>query len=316
MAAFQWTPDVPAGVLRNNALSRSLRRAAIAETKFMPFVKAEPGYGKKKGETLTVTRVRSLTEPVNPRLSETSKIPVDPFSIATRAVIVSEWGRGVEYTNLADELLWFNLDSELQMVLKDQMKLCLDTGAAAAFKAAKIKYIPTSLTGGVFDTDGTPSTQATENLTVAHAGEIRDYLSGTLFAPPIDVEGNYIGLASTKALRGLKNDPDWEEWNKYNDPKKKYNSEVGKIEGIRWIEVNHAQALSGLKGLANVLGEAVVFGRDAVGMATAHDPELLVKIPTDYGRDKGCAWYGILEFFDIWDTANPGEARVIHITSS
>lgn len=316
MASFQWVPDVPAGVLRNNSLSRALRRQAIAEAKFMAFVKTEPGYGKKKGDTHTITRTRALPEPTNPRLSETSKIPTDVFSIATRAITVTEWGRGVEYTNLAEELTWFNLNSEVQMVLKDQMKLSLDSGAAEAFKAAKIKYIPTSLTGGVFDLDGVPSTQALENLTVAHVGEIRDYLSGTLFAPSADGDGSYIGLASTKALRGLKNDPDWEEWSKYTDPKKKYNSEVGKIEGVRWIEVNHSRALSNSKGLNNILGEAVVFGRDAVCMVAAHDPELLVKIPGDYGREKGCAWYGILEFADVWDTAEPGEARVVHITSS
>jgi N4-gp56 family major capsid protein len=281
----------------------------------MGFVKTEPGYGKHKGETHTITRSRALAEPANPRLSEMTKIPIDSYSITTRAIVVTEWGRGVEYTNLADELTWFNLDSEVQMVLKDQMKLSLDTGAASAFKNAKIKYAPQTATSSTITTTGTPAT-ALVNLNVFHCGEIRDYLYGTLLAPPWDSEGNYIGLASTKALRGIKSDPAWEEWNKYLTPQKKYNSEVGKIESIRWIEVNHQQALSNNKGTGNVLGEAVVFGRDAVVMVAAHDPELLIKIPGDFGRDKGCAWYGILEFADVWDTANPGEARVVHITSA
>jgi N4-gp56 family major capsid protein len=314
VASFTWTADVPAGVLKNNSLSRALRRQAIAESKFMGFVKTEPGYGKHKGETHTITRSRALAEPANPRLSEMTKIPIDTYSITTRAIVVTEWGRGVEYTNLSEELTWFNLDSEVQMVLKDQMKLSLDTGAAAAFKNAKIKYSPQTATSSLISTTGAIGGAALVNLNVFHCGEIRDYLYGTLLAPPWDSEGNYIGLASTKALRGIKSDPAWEEWNKYVTPQKKFNSEVGKIESIRWIEVNHQQALSNNKGTGNVLGEAVVFGRDAVVMVAAHDPELLIKIPGDFGRDKGCAWYGILEFADVWDTANPGEARVVHIT--
>jgi N4-gp56 family major capsid protein len=314
MATFAWTQDVPSGVLKNHSLSRSLRRQAIAETKFMAFVKTEPGYGKHKGESHTITRSRALAEPPDPRLSELAKIPVDTYSIGTRSVTVTEWGRGVEYTNLADELTWFNLDSEVQMALKDQMKLALDTGAASAFKNAKIKYSPQTATSSNISTTGTVGAPALVNLNVYHCGEIRDYLYGTLLAPPWDSEGNYIGLASTKALRGIKADPDWAEWNKYTSPQKKYNSEVGKIESIRWIEVNHQTALSNNKGTGNVLGEAIVFGRDAVVMVAAHDPELLVKIPEDFGRSKGCAWYGILEFADVWDTPNPGEARIVHIT--
>lgn len=315
MAQFTWTADVPAGVLKNHSLSRSLRRQAIAEAKFMGFVKTEPGYGKGKGETHTITRSRAIPEPPNARLSELTKIPIDQFSIGTRAIVVTEWGRGVEYTNLAEELTWFNLDSEVQMALKDQMKLSLDTGAASAFKASKIKYTPLTDTSSVMSTTGVPAASATANMRIFHCAEIRDYMYGTLLAPPWDSDGNYIGVGSTKLLRGIKSDPAFEEWHKYTSPQKKYNSEVGKIESIRWIEINHQQALSNNKGTGNVLGEGLVFGRDAVVMVAAHDPELLIKIPGDFGRDKGCAWYGILEFADVWDTANPGEARIVHITS-
>jgi len=37
---------------------------------------------------------------------------------------------------------------------------------------------------------------------------------------------------------------------------------------------------------------------------------------TDYGRSKGIAWYGMMGFGEVWPTANPGEARIIHITST
>jgi hypothetical protein len=65
-----------------------------------------------------------------------------------------------------------------------------------------------------------------------------------------------------------------------------------------------------------VLGEGVIFGADAVTMAVAVDPELRAEPPRDFGRQKAVAWYGILEFGQVWDTANPGEARIIHLASA
>lgn len=124
-------------------------------------------------------------------------------------------------------------------------------------------------------------------------------------------------LASTKALRGIKRDPNWEKWKTYTEPSAKYNSEVGRIESVRFVEVNNTDSLSASLGSGSVLGEAVFFGDDPVAMANVMDPELRAKESDDYGRSKGVAWYGIYGFDQIWkDSANAGECRVIHLTSS
>ena len=112
-------------------------------------------------------------------------------------------------------------------------------------------------------------------------------------------------------------DPAWEEWKKYTDPDAKFNGEVGRIENIRFIETNHVEALSDGVGSNSILGEGVFFGDDTTIMAVAEDPELRVKISEDYGRSNGVAWYGVYAFGQIWsDSANKGEARSIHLTSS
>ena len=51
-------------------------------------------------------------------------------------------------------------------------------------KDAKIKAIPNGVSSLVFDTDGTPSTQATANLNVYHIERIRDYMFSTLNIEP------------------------------------------------------------------------------------------------------------------------------------
>ena len=285
----------------------------------MPYVQVEPGYGRKKGENVTITRVKNMAEPTTAKFGERDRVPVETFSMSTTSITVSYWGRGVEYTEQADLLSHFDLTDKIQRKLKQQMQLVLDTGAAAAFKTAQIKFIPTSTTGGTFDTDGTASTQATENLSVAHIKVIRDYLMDTLHCPGWMGGEKYVCLASTKALRGLKNDPEFLAWRQYNVPKADAafeRSVVGTIENIDFIEINHTNALSNAKGASSVLGEAVVFGDDAVAMAVVMDPELRAAIPGNFGLQNALAWIGMLEFGIIWDTANDGEARIIHVTSS
>ena len=315
MANFSWTFDAPSGVFKNHALSSDIRMAAIAEAKFAQFVKPESGYGKKKGESVTIIRVSNLTVPTSGRLTENIKIPEDALTITTVAITVSEFGRAVPYTNLAEQLGELNLENSIQATLKDQMKLVLDNACASAFKTAKIKYVASGVAASTITTNGTAGALAVSNLNMFHVEAIRDYLYGTLFAPAFEGD-DYIGLVSTKAKRGVVSDPNWEEWHVYTDPQSKYNGEIGRVENIRFIEVNNASALAALVGSSTVCGEAVFFGMDAVAMAVVQDPELLAELPRDFGRQKAVAWYGILDFGIIWDTGNPGEARIVHVTST
>jgi len=312
--SFSWQYDAPSGVYKNHEMSSKLRMAAIAETKFMQFVTPEAGYGKKKGESITITRVSNISVPTSGKLNENSRIPEDEVVLSTVAITVSEWGRSVPYTSLSGDLGKFDVNNMIQKKLRDQMSLVLDTAASNGFKQAKVKASPTGVSALSFGTSGVAPATALVNLNVYHVEQIRDYMFSTLNVPAYE-NGDYMCLISTKAKRGLVSDPNWEVWHKYTDPSSKYNSEIGRIEGIRFIEVNNANALSGSLGSGSVLGEAVFFGDDAVAMAVAQDPELRAGIPQDYGRIQGVAWYGILEFGIVWDTANAGEARVVHLTS-
>ena len=317
MAQHTWTFDAPSGVYKSHTMSRELRHAAIVETKAMQFINTEPGYGRKKGDSITITRVSNITVPSNPRLTEGQKISEDELTLTTKAITVAEFGRAVPFTSLSDDLSEFNIENAIQRALRDQMKVAMDNTAFEAFTSsdAKVKAIPTGLAALTFDTDGTASSTGVANLNFYHVETTRDYMKDTLQVPPAEGD-DYICLASTKALRGLKRDPDWEEWKKYTDPAAKFNGEVGRLENVRFIESNNTSALSSSLGSGGVQGEAVFFGDDAVVMAVAHDPELRAKVPQDYGRDRGVAWYGILEFGVVWDTASAGEAKIVHFTSA
>jgi N4-gp56 family major capsid protein len=311
--SFTWTFDAPTGTYKSHAMSSKLYEAAVEMSVFMDYVQPVDGFGRKMGETVTLVRVQNVTEPTSAVLDETVRIPEDDFDLSTTSITVQELGRAIPYQSLALDLSKYDLENPIQRKLREQMRLVLDTLVATAFKTAKIKYVPTGPTSNNIATNGTAAATAASNLNLFHVEEIRDYMFDTLLVPPLE-GGDYLGIFRTLGLRGLKRDSDWEEWHKYTDPQSKYNGEVGRIEGVRFMETNHANAL-GKTGTSDVLGEGIVFGDEAVAMAETLTPELRAAIPTDFGRARAVAWYGILAFGLIWDTGNAGEAKIVHVTS-
>lgn len=316
MAQHSWTYDAPSGVYKNHAISSDIRMAAIAMTQFMQFSKPVEGYGSGKGSNVTITRVSNVAVPSDDSLVELERIPEDTLSLSTQAISVVERGRAIPYTSLSLELAHFDLENAIQKKLRDQLALRLDQLCATAFKVGQVKAIPDGVASLTMDTDGTASTTAAANLNVYHIEQIRDQLYSTYNVMPYE-GGDYMCVISTKGRRGIIRDPNWEKWKVYSEASAKYNGEIGRIEGIRFVESNNTNALSGSLGSGSVLGEAVFFGDDPVAMASVMDPELRAKESEDYGRSKGVAWYGIYGFDQIWkDSASAGEARVIHVTSA
>ena len=316
MASHSWTYDAPSGVYKDHAMSSNIRMAAIAMTQFVQFSKPVDGYGRKKGESVTITRVSNVTVPSDDSLVELERIPEDTLSLSTQAIDVLERGRAIPYTSLSLDLAHFDLENAIQKKLRDQLSLRLDALCATAFKTGQVKAIPTGVAELTMDTDGTASSTAVSNINVYHVEQLRDQLYSTYNVMPYE-GGDYMCVISTKGRRGIIRDPNWEKWKTYTDPEAKFMGEIGKIEGVRFVESNNTNALSGSLGTGSVLGEAVIFGDDPVVLATVLDPELRAKESEDYGRSKGVAWYGVYGFGQVWkDSATAGECRVIHITSA
>ena len=314
---FQWVPDFAAGVSRNHALSSRLRYASIASTKFVQFVRAEDNFGAHMGESVTIQRIRNTDEPNSAILSASGKIPIDQMAMSTKTITVSEFGRAVGYTRLTQLLANYDPENAIQKTLKKQMKLTVDTVAAAQFKAGKIRYAPQGASSGTFTTDGgSTSAIATSNLNVHHVKIIKDYMDDVIHVEPYE-DDYFMGLCSVKSLRGVKDDSEFNSWRRYLQPGDPfYHGEAGMIELMRMIAVNHTRALARDKGTGSVLGECVFFGDDPVALAEVEPPQLLAGVPGDFGRQHAVAWYGVLAFGIVWDTANDGEARIVYVTSS
>ena len=185
MGAFTWVGSFATGVLKNHALSKELRYAAVADFEIAQFCRAEPGFGRKAGDTITITKIRNIAVPATAVLSEHEDIPIDTLSIGTTGITVTALGRGVEYTSLSDELSFFDVKVPIQKKLRDQLAQVNDNLAATAFKTTYVCAVPTGATTVTWDVDGTLSTVATNNVTIAHCGLIRDYMKDYLGSPLI-----------------------------------------------------------------------------------------------------------------------------------
>lgn len=305
-----WVWDAPTGTYRNNFLSSRIRREAAADAQFMRYLRAEGGYGKGKGQSVTITRMLQL--PLAGRVSESDRLPSGRPAISTKQVSVSEWGFKIEMTEFEENLTHFDLTNQFQQMLRDQMRLTMDQMAADALKQSLYKYIPVS-TGGVFDTDGTASTQADKNLGINDLREIHDELKGTLKAPPFR-NNKYIGILSTRAARGIKNDPEYKDWLAPTTSEPMMTGRLKDVEGFALFETNHFDALANSIGAGGIAGEAIFFGADAGFLATVEEPELRAGIPEDLGRFRQVGWVGTIEAGLTWDTA--AQSRVVHVTSS
>jgi len=127
---------------------------------------------------------------------------------------------------------------------------------------------------------------------------------------------DYIGIAWPATLRRLKND--LEGIHQYTVPGIQliFNAEIGRYENVRYVEqTNIVKGVStdGITGTAWASGAAndwiFFMGEDTVAEGVAIPEEMRAKIPTDFGRSKGVAWY-YLGGFGLVQTAAT-EARVV-----
>ena len=305
-----WVWDAPTGTFKNHALSTKIRREAIADVQVMKFLRPEPGYGKHKGESVTITRVMKL--PIAGRVSETDRLPSGRPAIQTKQVTVSQWGFKIPMTQFELDLAHFNMLNPFQAALRDQMSLTMDVMGADALKTTPYKYIPT-VAGGTFDTDGTPNTTADKNLGVSDLRKLWDELRGVLKCPTFR-NGQYIGILSTRAARGLKNDPEYKDWLSPQTSKPLLSGQLpAVIENFALFETNHTDAFADLVGSSTTTGEAVFFGADAGFTIEVQTPELRAGIPEELGTFREVGWVGTIEAGLTWEVA--ANARVIHVTS-
>lgn len=306
---MSWVYDAPSNVYKNHAMSSNIRRQAIGETMFMKFLTQEPGFGSRKGESLTITRYKAL--PLASRVTETDPLPAGRPPISTKTVSVSQWGYRIPVTEFERDLTFYDIMNPLQAALRDQISLTMDKMAADAFKLTPIKYVP-MVAGANIDTDGTATGVSDKNLDVDDLRAIHDYMAADLKIPPFKM-GKYIGILSTKAARGIKSDPEYKDWLAPTTSEPLMSGKLKDIESFSLFESNNSDSIDNTAGTSLTTGEAIFFGPDSAGLLQIMAPELRLGLKTRLGTEQDVGWVGTLEAFLTWEQAD--QARVVHVTS-
>jgi N4-gp56 family major capsid protein len=249
-------------------------------------------------------------------LVETATIPETQFVVNQGTAIVTEYGNSVPFSGKLEELSQFQLEPVIEQKLRDDMVKVLESACGSQFVATDFVAVCTATNSVIFKTNGTASDSAAANLSAANTRSIVDFMKKKLI-PKYDGL-NYICVASTAALSGMHSDTGtggWVDVSKYtaNFAHNIFEGEVGNYYMTKFVE--ETGYLSNTIGSSSLYGQAVFFGSDAVYEAMSIPEEIRVKIPLDFGRDMGLAWYALLGFQLVWNYATDNEQHVVFVTS-
>jgi N4-gp56 family major capsid protein len=305
MAGQVWAVNSLGGYMYSRQLSNVLRMNVQPLVKFRQFtdVRDASQQGKKKGDTFTWD-VFSDVATAGGVLVETNTMPETNFTITQGTLTITEAGNSVPYSGKLDNLSKFPVMELIQKVLKNDAVKTFDRLAWNQFNQTLLRAIPTGGTSSnsiTLYTNGTVTGTNSIAYNNAHAKAIVDTMKERNI--PAYLGDDYYALAWPTTLRSFKNN--LETIHQYSDTGFKLimNGEIGRYENVRYVEQTNVAKGIGTTGIASTAGGDMVpwtngqsdwlfvFGNDTVAEAIAVPEEMRGKIPTDYGRSKGVAWY-------------------------
>lgn len=313
MAQQVWAVSASGGYLANPRISERLRFVTQPLMKFRQFVRPEPGFGKKKGDTLLFDRVGNVAT-AGRAISELERMPETSVAFTQGSLVVQEYGNSVPWAGKLEELSEFDVENIWLRALRDDAAKTLNTQVGNQFIATQLDYTPTGTDAAptaTWDTDGALDETAARNVSTFDVKEIVDNMKSPYLVPFYDGE-NYMAVVSVKHGRRIKDDPDYEDAVKYGDPERLFTGEIGRYYGVRFVEETHFFLNTFTTG-TSYNGPAVYFGADPVIEGIVIPLEMRAKIPTDYGRDKGLAWYFLGGWQITFSTSNNGEVKIVYV---
>ena len=290
MAGQIWVTNTLGGYMWSPNLSKVLRMALQPLVKFRQFadIKDAAVQGKSKGQEYH-WNVYSNVATQGTVLVETNTMAETNFTITQGTMTITEYGNSVPYTGKLDDLSEHPVREIIQKVLKNDAKKTLDQGAFDQFNATPLRLIPTAGTDTAavtLYTNGTVTGTNNVGLGKAHVKNIVDVMKERNIPP---YEGDdYFAIAHPTTLRPFKNDLESMKVYIQEGFQMIMNGEIGRYESTRFIEQTNIAKASWTNGKSNW---AFFFGADTVAEGIAIPEEMRGKIPTDYGRSRGIAWY-------------------------
>ncbi len=242
-------------------------------------------------------------------LVETTTMPETNYTITQGTLTVNEYGNSVPYTSKLDDLSEHPIREIIHKVLKNDAKKSFDIDSHAQFDTTLLRVVGTLSNAVVLTTDGTATATNSATLQKDHVKVIVDLMKERDIPPYI--QDDYVAIAWPATWRRLKDD--LELIHQYTEQGFRliHNGEIGRYENVRFVEQTHipkggpadTTTWNATTGVADAWANqgpgsdwAFFFGEDTVAEGIVIPEEMRGKIPSDYGRSKGIAWYGLLGF--------------------
>lgn len=300
MSGQVWSTSALGGYMWSPNLSRKLRTALQPMVRFRQFCDAKEAFGLGIGQSFN-WNIYSDVQQAGAALVENQTMPETNFVITQNSLTITEYGNSVPFTKKLDDLSEQPVTEIIHKVLKNDARKVLDIAANVQFNASPVRVWASSTSSLTVNTNGTVSgTNSVLTSTLVKA--VADYMAEQNI-PAFDGV-NYMAIFRPTPLRPFKNN--LEGINQYT-PEGWHvimNGEKGRYEGIRFIEQTNVPVVAFPSG-STVTDRGYFFGSDTVVEAFAIPEEIRGKIPTDYGRSRGIAWYAELGF-GIAHTEVPG----------
>jgi N4-gp56 family major capsid protein len=311
-----WLTNSLGGSLTNNSLSRSIRAQNEANFVYRQFCDVKEDPGKKKGDYVYFDKLLRI-DTKGGTISETATIPENKWKVVKDSVQVTEVGNSVPYTEKLETLAEFDPQDLSSRTLKSDMLEVIDSLISVQFDATDYVAVATATNSTVFATGGSATATAGCNISDDNVRDIVNQMKKKWIPPFAD--GNYRGILSVNSADGVYTY--LQAMAQYTEPQYRHNAEVGQYYNCRMVVDNYGGTLSDSIGTGSVYGEAFFFGQEAVMEAVALSEEVRMKTPTDFGRSKGVAWYGIMAWKKMWDVdddlngVDKGITRIYKVTS-
>ena len=325
MAGQVWSVSTSGGYMYALNLSRQLRMAVQPIVKFRQFcdVKDAAHQGLHRGDTFH-WNVFSDVGTQGSTHDETNTIPETSFTTSQGTMTITEAGNSVPWTGKLDDLSEQPVAEVIRKVLKTDAKKAFDNLASTQFNSAKLRVVPSAASGvqGTKTSAVTLTTNGTATLTNSialgkeHVKSIVDVMKERNI--PAYTGDDYYCISWPTTFRAFVDDI--ESIKQYVDQgfRMIMNGEIGRYDGVRFVEQTFkakgsigTAATTWTNGVSDWI---VFFGEDTVAEAVAVPEEMRGKIPGDFGRDRGIAWYYLGGFgivhtqaaqsrIVIWDSA-------------
>lgn len=328
--AMVWESDANGGYMYHDELSDVLRTALQPNVYFRQFCEPDPGamqkglhrgdkyYWSVYGDVATQGR----------KLAETAPMPETNFTVSQSYLTITEYGNSVPYSGKLTALAKHDVLRIIHKGLKNDARKAFDIAAFEQFNATLLHAVPTggtSTTSVTLTENGTTVTSNNVAMGTGHVKAIVDTMRERNI--PGFAGDDYAAISHPTTFRPFKNE--LETLHQYTDQglQKIYNGEIGRYEGCRFVEQNYipkggaedSTTFDPYTATADAWNNAksswaFFFGGDTVNEAIVVPEEVRAKLPGDYGRSGGIAWYSLTGFGIFHNVA--AQSRIVKWSSA